>query len=202
MPKAVTATSEDETAFMIGMPVASISAGTIRNPPPMPKKPDSEPVASPRPTMAGRFDMFILTSAAPTRARVFSISMRDHQHHQREQRQQLVPVQHLAEDRTEEGAEDAGGRERQRAGPHDSAAAGMIGEIDRRIGGDRDRAGADRDMRFGNADHIDHQRHRQDRAAAADEAERKSDQRSRYQSEQALRGRDDQIEGLTFTVSL
>ena len=57
MPKAVTATSEELTAFMIGMPVASISAGTIRKPPPMPKKPDIVPVARPRPTMAGMLDI-------------------------------------------------------------------------------------------------------------------------------------------------
>src|ERR1044071_9076476 len=42
---------------MIGMPVASIRAGTIRNPPPMPKNPDIAPVARPRPTIAGTFDI-------------------------------------------------------------------------------------------------------------------------------------------------
>jgi hypothetical protein len=73
----------------------------------------------------------------------------------------------------------------------------MVGEIDRGVGGNGDRAGADRDMRLGHADHIDHQRHRQDRPAAADQAEREADQHSRCQSEQALRCGDDQIEGLT-----
>ena len=53
VPNAVTATSEELTAFMIGIPVASIKAGTIRKPPPMPKNPDSVPVARPRPTIAG-----------------------------------------------------------------------------------------------------------------------------------------------------
>ena len=72
---AVTATSEELTAFMIGIPVASIRAGTIRKPPPMPKNPDSVPVARPRPMMAGMFDIEILTSASPIRDRVFSISM-------------------------------------------------------------------------------------------------------------------------------
>jgi hypothetical protein len=70
----VTATSEELTAFMIGIPVASISAGTIRNPPPMPKKPDSVPVARPSPAMAGMLDRFIFTSGRPMRERVFSIS--------------------------------------------------------------------------------------------------------------------------------
>ena len=73
-PNAVTATSEELTAFMIGMPVASISAGTMRNPPPMPKKPDTVPVASPRPAIAGMLDQSIFTSGRPMRARVFSIS--------------------------------------------------------------------------------------------------------------------------------
>lgn len=33
-------------ALIIGMPVAKTSAGTMRKPPPMPKKPDTMPVAS------------------------------------------------------------------------------------------------------------------------------------------------------------
>ena len=73
-PKAVTATSDELTAFMIDIPVAIISAGTIRNPPPMPKKPDTVPVASPSPTMAGMLDISILTSSRPGRALVFNIS--------------------------------------------------------------------------------------------------------------------------------
>ena len=73
-PNAVTATSEELIAFMIAIPVASIRAGTIRKPPPMPKKPDSVPVASPRPTTAGIFAQLICASGSPIRARVFSIS--------------------------------------------------------------------------------------------------------------------------------
>ena len=59
---------------MIAMPVASISAGTIRKPPPMPKKPDSVPVAKPRPTMAGMLAQLIRTSGSPTLDRLLSIS--------------------------------------------------------------------------------------------------------------------------------
>ena len=70
----MTATSDEDTAFMIDMPVASIKAGTIKNPPPIPKKPDSIPVASPSPTMAGMLDQSICTSGRPTRDRVFSIN--------------------------------------------------------------------------------------------------------------------------------
>ena len=64
----------------------------------------------------------------------------------------------------------------------------------------RDRAGADRDMRFCHADHIDHQRHREDRAAAADQAEREPDQHPRRQSQHALRGRHDQVGRLICTA--
>jgi hypothetical protein len=45
-PNAVTETSDEPTAFRIGIPVASISAGTIRKPPPMPKKPEIAPAIS------------------------------------------------------------------------------------------------------------------------------------------------------------
>jgi hypothetical protein len=95
-------------------------------------------------------------------------------------------VHHLAEDRARERAGNSRRGEHQRARPNDGAAAGMIRQVDRRIRGHRDGAGADRDMGVGHADHIDHQRHRQDRSAAADQAERKSDQRSRCQSHHAL----------------
>jgi len=54
----------------------------------------------------------------------------------------------------------------------------MIGEVDCGIGRDSDRAGADRNMRLGHADHINHQRHGEDRAAAADQSKRKSNQHS------------------------
>ena len=96
-PNAVTATSDELIAFMIDIPVASISAGTIKNPPPMPKKPDSVPVARPRPTMADMLAQFTCTSGRPIRDRVFSISMAISQHQQREQRQQPVTVEHFAE---------------------------------------------------------------------------------------------------------
>src|SRR3979409_2068514 len=59
---------------MIDIPVASIRAGTIRKPPPMPKKPANVPVASPRPTTAGVLAQLIRASATPIRDRVFRIS--------------------------------------------------------------------------------------------------------------------------------
>ena len=47
----------------------------------------------------------------------------------------------------------------------------MVGEAGGRVGGDRERAGSNRDMRARHADQIDHQGNGEDRAAAADEAE-------------------------------
>ena len=41
------ATSDEPTALIIGMPVAKISPGTIRNPPPTPNKPVMRPVTEP-----------------------------------------------------------------------------------------------------------------------------------------------------------
>src|SRR3977135_1600510 len=46
-PEAGTPTSEDPIALMIGIPGENIRHGTIRKPPPMPKKPDNAPVPSP-----------------------------------------------------------------------------------------------------------------------------------------------------------
>ena len=74
-PNAVTATRDELTALRIDIPVASISAGTMRNPPPIPKKPDSIPVASPRPPTAGKFDQLRWTPGAPMRERVRNIMM-------------------------------------------------------------------------------------------------------------------------------
>jgi hypothetical protein len=110
----------------------------------------------------------------------------DHQHQEREQRQQLLAVEHFSEDRSCERADDSRGRENQRARPPHGAAASMIRQIDRRVGGHRDGAGTDRHMGVGHADHVDHQRYCEDRSAAPDQAKRKSNQRSRCQSQQAL----------------
>ncbi|MCY1248915.1 hypothetical protein D9M72_624020 [compost metagenome] len=45
-PKVPTASNDVPTALMSGMPVASRRPGTIRKPPPMPKKPEQVPVKS------------------------------------------------------------------------------------------------------------------------------------------------------------
>jgi len=75
--------------------------------------------------MAGMLDILILTSGSPIRERVFSISAAITIMTSREQRQQLLAIDHLAEQRSTEGADDARCREHQRAGPHHRAATCM-----------------------------------------------------------------------------
>ncbi len=50
----------------------------------------------------------------------------------------------------------------------------MAEEVGESIDGDRQRAGADGDMGIANPGHIEEQRHRKNRAAAADQAQRKA----------------------------
>lgn len=81
-----------------------------------------------------------------------------------------MAVHHFAKLRSRSRTNNAGHGEDQRAGPFDCARTGMAKEIGRRTGGYRDRAGADRNVRIGNADDIIEKRHRQDRSAAANQA--------------------------------
>ena len=142
--------------------------------------------------MAGMLSQFIFTSGRPIRARVFSIKTAITSISSANSASSFWPSSILPK------IEPANAPMMPAAAnisAHDhthGAAAGMVRQIDRGVGGDRDRAGADRDMGIGHADHIDHQRHREDRSAAADQAQRKSDQRSRCQSEHALHRGDHQ----------
>ena len=146
----------------------------------MPKKPDSAPTAKPTPISSGNSfgmlsrverDVGIAARLARSQHRQADD---DHQH--AEQHQQAAAVHHLAELRAAGRPDDTGYREHQRAGPFHRARPRMAGEIGGRAGGNRDGAGADGDMGGRDADHVNQQRHRQDRAAAADQAEREADQ--------------------------
>jgi len=92
-------------------------------------------------------------------------------HHQREEEQELLSVDRLAERGPDQRAEDARGRVHSAALPLDRMRAGMAGEAGARIGGHRQCARSDRDVRAGHPDEVDHQRHREDRAAAAHQPE-------------------------------
>ncbi len=55
------------------MPVASIRPGTTRNPPPIPKNPDSVPAPTPTPSSFGRLPRLSRTPASPSPPRLRSI---------------------------------------------------------------------------------------------------------------------------------
>ena len=167
-------------ALISGMAVAPINPGTIRKPPPMPKKPDSAPTAKPMPISNGNSRGMVSRVEHDVRiaARFARPQHRqaDHHHQHAEQHQQAGAVHHLAELRAAGGADDAGQREHQRAGPFHRARPRVAGKIGGSAGGNRNRAGADGEVRGAHADHVDQERHRHDRAAAADQAERETDQ--------------------------
>ena len=75
MPNAVTATSEEETAFMIDIPVASISAGTIEKAAADPEEAGQRAGRKPEADDSRQVRQLILTSGSPIRDRVFSISV-------------------------------------------------------------------------------------------------------------------------------
>ena len=180
MPKAVTATRDEPMAESSGMPVEASSPGTTRKPPPMPKKPESVPTPAHRPAAAA--------AAAAPRPREADAGVAggalaqqhqggddDHQH--AEQQQQLLPVERLAEWEPSAAPSTPAAAKTSAQGQLTlpARACPQIGG-----GADRhgDRARADRDMRRGDADDIDQQRHGQDRAAAADQAEDEADERA------------------------
>ena len=137
--------------------------------------------------MAGMLDQSILTSGRPTRARVFSIRAAIASISSANSASSFWPSSILPKIEPANAPTIPAAAKVSAQTPSHGAAAGMVRQIDRGVGRNRNRAGADRQMRVGHADHIDHQRHREDRAAAADQPKRKSDQRSRCQSEHALR---------------
>ena len=150
----------------IGIPVASIRPGTIRKPPPIPKKPESAPTAKPRPAASARVrDVARQDDVGRHRLAPAQHQRADHHHQRREQDQQLLPVDHLAEGepakRAREPAAAKTGRRATSRCPPGHGRPDCSGAY--RNG---DGAGADRDMRGSDTDQIDHQRDRQNRPAA------------------------------------
>src|SRR3546814_16085641 len=85
------------------------------------------------------------------------------------------------------------------AAPFDRPSARVLRESRGGVGGDGERARSDRDMGAGDADKIDHQRHGEDRAAAAYEAEREADDAARQTAKQIL-DRKSVVEGKSVSV--
>ena len=73
-PKLPTENSDEPMALRIGMPVASMRPGTIRKPPPMPKKPDTAPTTSPIAIRRIAIPPVMRTSGLPAAARGRSIA--------------------------------------------------------------------------------------------------------------------------------
>ena len=175
------------------MPVASIRAGTIRKPPPMPKKPASAPTPKPRPTRRGskwRADACV--------SRTFSFAglddgsqhaEADGDHHEAEQGQQPLSVDGFAELGPKHRAQDTGSREDERTAPLHGAQTRMGSQAEPGIQGNGDRRRADGDVSGRHADDIDEQGHGEDRAAPADESEDEPDDPTRPDGQDEREGR-------------
>ena len=103
-PKTVTATSDVPTALIIGIPVEPTSPGTTSTPPPMPKKPENNPVTKSeggdaRRALHGAFDGGVARGAAAAQHHHAG-----HDHRQSEEKQQSLPIEVLADRRADDGA--------------------------------------------------------------------------------------------------
>ena len=146
----------------------------------MPKKPDERADRKPEADQQRQQPLALArsscTSALPRATARPQHQQADDDHQHAEQQQQAVAVDHLAELGAAGRPDHAGDREHHRAWPLHRARTGVADQVGGGAGRHRDRAGADRDMGRGHADHVDHQRHGQDRAAAADQPEREADE--------------------------
>ena len=91
-----TAIREVPTALTIGICVDFTNPGTIRNPPPMPKKPESIPVPRPKPET-----FFQFFGVASSSLDAFVLAVAKHrkgydQHQKREQKQEFLTVKGFA----------------------------------------------------------------------------------------------------------
>ena len=118
----VTATSDEPIALRIGMPVASISPGTIRKPPPMPKKPDRGRSRNPSTSSFGRFSRFSWTPSSPALARRRSMQAPTTNMSTANIASNCWPSTTLLKVEPPKGAGDAGGREHHGAAPFHRAA--------------------------------------------------------------------------------
>src|SRR5215469_672613 len=73
-PKLPTESSDEPIALRIGMPLPSMRPGTIRNPPPIPKKPEIAPTTSPTAMRRAAIHGVKRTFGLPTAARGRSIA--------------------------------------------------------------------------------------------------------------------------------
>jgi hypothetical protein len=168
------------------MPVASISPGTMRKPPPIPKKPESPPVASPQREQFRHVPAVELHALVADGRATGQHQAGDDEHQYREEHQQFLAVDRLAQARSGERAEHAGRGEHEGAAPFHRSPARVLHNVRGGTDGDGERTRADRHVRARHTHQVDQQRHRQDRSAAADKAEREADNTTGYDAERVL----------------
>src|SRR3546814_18122452 len=121
-------------------------------------------------------------AGGPLNAGIVSPAQHQHaydEHQQREEEEQFLPVDRLADGRACERADDAAPRIEKAAAPFDRPVACMLREPRGRVGGNRARARPDRYMRARDPDEIDHQRPCANRAATPAKAEGEADEYAR-----------------------
>ena len=154
------------------MPLPSMMPGTIKKPPPMPKKPEKAPTIRPIVTRRTAIAGVMLTEGSPSAGQHGNA---DRDHCKGKQKQKPVAGDQLADRGADRRPGNAGGGERRRARPFHVTCAPVADQIAEGIERDRKRTRADGDMRIADADDVEQERHSEYRAATADQAERKSD---------------------------
>ena len=173
------------------MPVANIRPGTIRSPPPIPKKPDNVPAPKPMPRSHGRLARLRRTSRSPAPARLRSINAATTSISIEKAISSFCSLIHLPTVEPRQRAGNARRREDECALPFHVSGTGVMQQVGKGAGGDGNGARADRDMRVGNADDINEKRDGEDRSAAAHEPQREPDERAGGDAEPVLRKRVD-----------
>jgi hypothetical protein len=161
-PKLPTEISDEPMALRIGMPLPSMSPGTIRKPPPMPKKPEIAPTTSPIAIKRTAIHGVMRTSGLPLAARGSSIA---------------APTAIMASakrnsSRANRSAVYAGNSEGSGARPFDIAGAPVAEQVGKCIGSNGKGAGTDGDMCIADADNVEQERYCQNRTPAADQSKR------------------------------
>jgi len=122
----------------------------------------------------------------------------DDQHQHGEQGQQLLPVHGLAQAGAQRRPDHARRREQQGDLPLHRPVSGVVQQIGEGVGRHGEGAGADGQVRILHAYQIDDQRHGQDRAAPAHQAQGEADQRPRPGAQAILQ----KAEGLAHHAAL
>jgi hypothetical protein len=176
-PKLPTENSDEPMALRIGMPLASMRPGTIRKPPPTPKKPDTAPDKDYDRMVARETLRAVVANYEPdcdqayhdparhanirvTRGRARTQHRDTHRNHRkREQEQQLLTVDELSKCRTNGSANNTGKGKSHGTGPFDIAGTPMTEQVGKSICGDGKGARADGDVWVTDVNDVEEERH-------------------------------------------